>query len=68
MYDGFPLGESMDLIDPVEYELDRFCLDSDKPACYVEEEGNPYPLCVGRGLDACKKCSLWADLQPDLDL
>lgn len=31
MYDGSLCGDSLDLIDPLEYEFDRFCLDPDKP-------------------------------------
>ena len=63
MYDVYSPEVFLDLINPVEYELYKSCLHSDKPTCYIEEEGdNPYPLCIGRGFDACKSCSFWAAL------
>lgn len=37
----------------------------DRPECYVPEENNPYPLCIGTGKPECEICSLWADLEPD---
>lgn len=65
MYDAYSPDVFLDLINPAQYEFYRSCLHSDKPTCYIEEDGNPYPLCVGRKLDICKSCSLWAGLQPD---
>lgn len=35
------------------------------PKCYISEENNLYPLCVGRGLTECKDCQLRADWEPE---
>ena len=32
--------------------------------CFIPEEGNPYPLCKGRGLDICVECQLRGDYEP----
>lgn len=35
--------------------------------CYLPEQNNPYPLCVGRGMAACAHCCIWADYEPEED-
>lgn len=37
----------------------------EKPECFMPEENNPYPLCVGRDLPDCINCQLRADWEPD---
>ena len=32
-----------------------------RPQCYKPEKDNPYPLCIGRGLDICPQCCLWVN-------
>ena len=32
--------------------------------CFLQEKDNPYPLCIGRGLEECKDCQLRADWEP----
>lgn len=44
----------------LEEQKDRYS----HPSCYLPEENNPYPLCIGRGLDRCKDCGLWRDQMP----
>lgn len=34
-------------------------------SCFVPEENNPYPLCVGRGRKECENCQLRADWEPE---
>lgn len=36
------------------------CLD-----CFIPENGNPYPLCVGRELPECRDCQIRADWEPE---
>lgn len=35
------------------------------PTCYISEQNNPYPLCVGQGLPECEACQLRADWELD---
>lgn len=44
---------------------DEVELVNENPPCYLPEENNPYPLCVGRGMKACAHCTLWSDYDPD---
>ena len=39
----------------------------EKPPCYLPEKDNPYPLCKGRGMNACAHCCLWGDYDPEED-
>ncbi len=32
--------------------------------CFIPEENNPYPLCIGRNRDKCEGCQLRADYEP----
>lgn len=36
-----------------------------KLECFLPEEDNPYPLCVGRNLKKCKDCQMRADWEPE---
>lgn len=36
-----------------------------EPECFIPEENNPYPLCVGRGFVSCEDCQLRADWEPE---
>lgn len=36
----------------------------DNPECFVPEQNNPYPLCVGRDKPECENCQLRADWEP----
>ena len=38
-----------------------------EPRCFTPEENNPYPLCVGRGLEKCENCCLYADYKTPYD-
>ncbi|MEY8507202.1 hypothetical protein AALA78_03055 [Lachnospiraceae bacterium 42-17] len=33
--------------------------------CFSPEPNNPYPLCIGKGMEKCKECQLRADWEPD---
>lgn len=33
--------------------------------CFIPEEDNVYPLCVGRDLPECVTCQLWANWEPE---
>lgn len=35
--------------------------------CFVPEQDNPYPLCVGKGAPQCKTCCLYKDMEEPLD-
>lgn len=37
------------------------------PPCYIPEEENPYPLCVGNGSDECEQCMIYAELESPYD-
>lgn len=43
-------------IEPISSSVDG------RPLCYVPEENNPYPLCIGNGGPACSKCCFYADM------
>lgn len=36
-----------------------------KGDCFIPEENNPYPLCIGRGLPQCEDCQVRVDWEPD---
>lgn len=33
--------------------------------CFIQEEYNPYPLCIGRKLKKCKECQLHKNWEPE---
>lgn len=35
------------------------------PDCFIPEEDDGYPLCIGRGLEKCEDCQLRADYEAD---
>lgn len=37
----------------------------DKITCWLPEEDNPYPLCIGRNNQECINCQLRAGWEPD---
>ncbi len=37
----------------------------DRPDCFLPEEYNPYPLCIGQGKQECVECQLRADWEPE---
>lgn len=37
-----------------------------RPPCYKEEPNNPYPLCVGLGVN-CAHCCLWTHYEETED-
>lgn len=32
--------------------------------CFIPEENNPYPLCVGKGWKECEECQLRTEYEP----
>ena len=47
-----------------EMEKDKVSM-SGAQQCFMPEEGNPYPLCVGRGMPECAECQLRAGWEPE---
>ena len=41
--------------------------DSGRPSCYLPEEGELHPLCIGRGFANCTHCRSWVDFDEDPD-
>ena len=42
--------------------------DDETPECFIPEENNPYPLCVGNGSKDCENCCLYVDYpEPPFD-
>lgn len=41
---------------------DKIIFTYSEPDCFVPEENNDYPLCVGNGSQKCEDCSLYAKL------
>lgn len=39
----------------------------ENPSCYIAEKNNPYPLCIGRGLEQCNECCLYVDMTSPYD-
>lgn len=35
--------------------------------CFVPEQNNPYPLCIGQDKPECETCQLRADWEPKED-
>lgn len=35
------------------------------PECFLPEEGDPYPLCIGQGMPGCEECQLREDWEPE---
>lgn len=61
--DGCPCGNTPKWINEEKSQL----TERSQPLCYLEEEDNPYPLCVGRGATSCAHCCLWCDYDPEED-
>ena len=40
--------------------------EQNSPVCYVPND-DTYPLCNGNGSEDCETCSVWVDLEPDLE-
>lgn len=42
-------------------------VNEEKEDCFIPEENNPYPLCIGRGLKECEECQVYVGYDLDIN-